>query len=1514
MRLRNFIVNKFSAHKLFVCLSLSLIVFYGLVNLCWLKLNLYPYGPDEFNHLSISFAYYRALLTGLPVFGSACFDASGHWPPLYHIVAAFAYLPFGFSYVLAVMLNMVYFTVLLGSVYFIGQRVFDKKTAALSLVCLSFYPAVFISSRVFNPDFALMAAVALAVALLIASDGLSRGKTTLWLGIVCGLGMLVKWTFLLFMAGPFLMVVLEQATRAKADPVQDRLWRRNVIVAFVAGASMALAWYIPNAPLLVKRVEVFYWDMGHVSTQLNAQLGNMHRSESTFQFSKLFQQTLLLINEGVTLPFFLLLMAGAFLCWRERDKCWGLFLWALIPYGVLSLSYQQDIRFLLPALPALALITAGGVRHVRARALRAFLWAAVVAVGAGQFFYVSFYSADNQAPLSALVSPSGVHPFYYAARPQDGARRGPPWQEDWHFAQVAEILRAAKAPYDRRLGEDTRFVGVIAADEAPRSIAGYPFALDYFLWGKDVFDTRAVHLMVRKDRSKFLFLWPDFDAFIVISKNDPWLSPQALSINEEEFTATLKSSPELDISKDNVVISGLNPVMARGAFKLLTGFLDHRPAYLRPIGRVALARGFFAYVYLNENPRNGVDVFAANKKQAVVFFHDRAHIFYEGKKLTARNGLRMAFSVDGREYSSAGAHWALERKTDTELFVVGRWQDLPGVSAVWHFDISDEKSIKFDMRLKAIDRTALSRVEFLRVSAASDPQYTSLQTEKVSSQFYWQDAGRDVVSDLGTRFMSVSKPGFPSFMLVYDGKDEPLAQVFGHVEERKLQYTAKPEVIPLSEGGYGLSLQGRLGGSSASEIILVQDQKRAYRRQKLVDMSLNQNNLRLYFDDGKARLFVDGRELTHGPDRYRAVFGTGHTVMSNGLEMAFKNGAKEYRSCDAAWSLERKTDKDLFLVGRWQDLPGVTAKWHFAVSQDNIIKTDVILKALDRQILSCIGFVRVSVDLDPRYDFWDTEKERGRFYPKDIGKDVVSDLGTRFLSVREPGLSSFGFVYDGKDEPLAQIFGHLSERRLQYTVRPEVLPLSDGGYSLAWQGRLGGFSEASKARLLAEKKDEYSRQRAMTTLQQNTLQLYFDAGYGRIFIDGKEITQGAVEYKHVFGTESALTAKGVGAVFQIGGREYLSSDAQWAVEKRTDTALSLVGHWGDLPDVRAVWHFDVSNGKDIKFDVGLQASTKEKLSNVDYMGMTSWLRPAYTSWQTGKEQGVFQDAGNGGVILDDATTQSLSVSGRHQCPFTILLDEPANSLAQIHYSKKGRMLKYWVKPDVKALSEGGYGISLKGRVDVLSGEEGSFVVAEKCVQDTFQRMLLRKKNSLRKKKLEVFFDAGQGRVFLEGKELTMGFGMYTSVLASGVRRDSQNALWDVRRTDETTLVATGQWEGLPLRQIWTLVLKDAHTLDWTVDLEPTRELEMESVSAGLILNGDFSVIGYKPLGAEIMKSMYVQHRVSFQDYNDTSWTAAAGSVDYLSVKNVQLKYKRKTNAKLRAGRIAGYFKGRIEIK
>ncbi len=181
-------------------------------------------------------------------------------------------------------------------------------------------------------DYWLTSMVALAMWLLV-SKGFDNRNWSMILGVVCGLGMLTKWTFAFFLAFPFIWFA-----------------RKNVKNAAIsAGAALIVAayWYLPQLTSLTE----------FLALNTNDGVGEGDPPRISFQAVVFYVRAL----EGyqVFLPLFIAFIAGAVLVARRFDPRWApICFWILSGWFGLMLFQNKDPRYSVPLLPAVALITA----------------------------------------------------------------------------------------------------------------------------------------------------------------------------------------------------------------------------------------------------------------------------------------------------------------------------------------------------------------------------------------------------------------------------------------------------------------------------------------------------------------------------------------------------------------------------------------------------------------------------------------------------------------------------------------------------------------------------------------------------------------------------------------------------------------------------------------------------------------------------------------------------------------------------------------------------------------------------------------------------------------------------------------------------------------------------------------------------------------------------------------------------------------------------------------------------
>ena len=246
MQMKYLQLKKIDKTKTALLILLGIVIFHCINSKFWLMANKYPSGTDEFIHLRFGLLYLKAFSGGLGNMLLHIIQANkSHWPTLYHLSSAVVNLFLGSSRIASTMVNIIYLAILLFSVYFIAVRLFDRTTGLLAAALLSMYPIIFRYSRIFTPYFAVTAMVALSICLLIYSDFFKQRRLSLLFGASLGLGMLVLWTYAVFLLGPLLYTITQAFLLRKREKAYAKQRLYNLSFALIIGLIIASLWYVP---------------------------------------------------------------------------------------------------------------------------------------------------------------------------------------------------------------------------------------------------------------------------------------------------------------------------------------------------------------------------------------------------------------------------------------------------------------------------------------------------------------------------------------------------------------------------------------------------------------------------------------------------------------------------------------------------------------------------------------------------------------------------------------------------------------------------------------------------------------------------------------------------------------------------------------------------------------------------------------------------------------------------------------------------------------------------------------------------------------------------------------------------------------------------------------------------------------------------------------------------------------------------------------------------------------------
>jgi hypothetical protein len=364
----------------------------------WWAVDRRPPEWDHANHLERAVQCSRDLRAG-DIRG--ILERSSFYPPLVLCLAGAGML-LGLSDAAAGAAVLLGFLGLgMAAVYLFGRTLAGGTVGVTAALLFGSAPFVVFSTLRFQLDLPLAAMVALALAVLLATERFTHRPMALVLGVVCGLGMLTKPTFALYVLVPIVMVLARGGRRGLV----------NVVLAAFVATVVSLPWFGP-------RLFGLQAQLGARAFRQAAEAGHpepLSLASVTFYPRMLLQQ----FGFGASVLFALGLFIAA---WRRQ---WLLLGAVLAPFFVLSLLIQnKNLRYSLPLLGAMAVIAALALAALP-RGVRRGAAAALVLLGAVQL-------ATITAGVPPNVRVPGLGVLWVPGTP--------PMRTDWQHAQILALL------------------------------------------------------------------------------------------------------------------------------------------------------------------------------------------------------------------------------------------------------------------------------------------------------------------------------------------------------------------------------------------------------------------------------------------------------------------------------------------------------------------------------------------------------------------------------------------------------------------------------------------------------------------------------------------------------------------------------------------------------------------------------------------------------------------------------------------------------------------------------------------------------------------------------------------------------------------------------------------------------------------------------------------------------------------------------------------------------------------
>jgi 4-amino-4-deoxy-L-arabinose transferase-like glycosyltransferase len=316
--------------------------------LLWLCLDRTPPNWDDAWYLTNSLTVYDALAhDGISGYFAKLNSVFGFKAPLIAGLPTPFYLIFGRRWHAAYLVNITSMAILFFALYRISRRWWNSRAAVLTIAIAGTMPLLYGLARWYLVEYALTALVALAIYIIVESGDLEKPGKALLFGAACGLGLLLKVSFPLFVLPAFLFVWIKSRFRGQ-----------YLLLASLACVVLALPWYAFHLrPTIENAIAAGFGESATVQGTgpiftLRAMRTYLYRVTSE-GVSGYYIWLTILITAWTSLQ-----SGGRAFLRSLTSKAPALILLWLLPFALFLFGGNKDVRYIAPILPAFALLAA----------------------------------------------------------------------------------------------------------------------------------------------------------------------------------------------------------------------------------------------------------------------------------------------------------------------------------------------------------------------------------------------------------------------------------------------------------------------------------------------------------------------------------------------------------------------------------------------------------------------------------------------------------------------------------------------------------------------------------------------------------------------------------------------------------------------------------------------------------------------------------------------------------------------------------------------------------------------------------------------------------------------------------------------------------------------------------------------------------------------------------------------------------------------------------------------------
>ncbi|MFC1666689.1 ArnT family glycosyltransferase [Candidatus Omnitrophota bacterium] len=366
---------------------LLLFLFHFVSNIVIIARDTTPFIADASEFYIQSFYYWRGVVDFIK---SGDFQMLGlifKDKPLQAQLLSFISIPFysilGFSHDTAIIAGQLFFLVLLLSIFKIGRFLFNNTVGLLAAFIISFYPSVFGFSRVYMLTLPILAISALCVYLFIKTGVFKNRKYSVYFGLACGLGGLLRPRFFIYIlipvvlyAGGYIVTLFRKRDDLKRLLTKQKFF--NIFLSIFCSGFLLFPWYSLSSISEYFRYQDTWSTMpnfSNIGPTLLYYIQVLFGLQLHWFFSFLFLSGLLVsfFNRGRKLSIFFLL-------------AWFIFTLILVS----SFGLKDYSRLIVPLCVPLALISSSGVESFARQKAGKFILSALGFFVVAQYFFISY--------------------------------------------------------------------------------------------------------------------------------------------------------------------------------------------------------------------------------------------------------------------------------------------------------------------------------------------------------------------------------------------------------------------------------------------------------------------------------------------------------------------------------------------------------------------------------------------------------------------------------------------------------------------------------------------------------------------------------------------------------------------------------------------------------------------------------------------------------------------------------------------------------------------------------------------------------------------------------------------------------------------------------------------------------------------------------------------------------------------------------------------------------------------